>query len=415
MAAIFPFRAVRPAGDKVHLVPSRSHVSYTKKDLQEKLSGNPFTFLQILHPDHNHPERSKPGSLLRMERIKEKYRQFIEKGIFIQEKKAAFYIYTQLKNGISHTGIITCLSVDDYLNGVIKKHEDTLEPREQKLKEYISVVDIHAEPACLFYEPNQDIRNAIESECLKLPLYDFTTTDLCRHTLWAITEQNAIDELIKQFSSIPSLYIADGHHRSSASALYCLDKRNENPSYTGKESFNYFMGILFSEDQLRIYRYNRLVKPDVPVQAEDFLRHLNIYFTITPMTEGFMPEEHKYAGLCIDERWYMLEIKSEFIQHFKEYEITSMNIIDHYVFYPYLHITDLRNDKQVQFTSGNEGIERLMKKLRKTGSQLAFTFCRAEISRIKAYADAGAVMAPKSTWIEPKLRSGLTIFDLQNP
>lgn len=412
MASIFPFKAVRPVKDKAHLIPSRSNVSYTKKDLHEKLSGNPFTFLQILHPDFHLPDKSKPGSELRMQRVKEKFNTFVKQEILVREKTPSFYLYNQQKNGISHIGIIACASIDDFLNNNIKKHEDTLAPREVKLKEYLSKVAIHAEPVCLFYEQNNYIKELIEKYTLNVPEYDFTTTDWIRHTLWVISEPLAVQELQQAFTNISTLFIADGHHRCSASALYCTEQRKLNPDFKGTEPFNYFLSILFSEDQLRIYRYNRMVRVEEEIDEKSILERVSKFFIITEVPEGFMPEQHTFAGFFLVNKWYKLEIKQEYLATFNEPEIISSNIIDKYLFVPILGITDLRNDKRVQFISGNEGVEGLEKKMRKTESQMAFTFCRVEINRIKTYANLNKVMPPKSTWIEPKLRSGLTIFEL---
>lgn len=412
MASITPFKAVRPAKDKSHLVPSRSNISYTKKDLNEKLSGNPFTFLHILHPDFHLPDKSKPGSLLRMQRIKEKYNYFIQKEILLRDTTPSLYVYNQQKNGISHIGIIACTSVDEYLSKQIKKHEDTLEQREMKLKEYLSNVSLHAEPVCLFYEQNTEIQELIEQTTQAHPEYDFTTTDWIRHTLWIVSKEEEIQKFQAAFKQVETLFIADGHHRLAASTLYCKEQRDLNPNYTGLEPFNYFLSILFSEEQLRIYRYNRMVKLDDFFSVAELLEKIKQYFTITKIEEGFMPEQHTLAGLFIHNRWYKLEIKPEFLSNFKKHEIISTNIIDKYLFTPILGITDLRNDKRVQFISGNEGIENLIKKMKRTESQMAFTFCRVEIEKIKTYALQNEVMPPKSTWIEPKLRSGFTIYEL---
>jgi uncharacterized protein (DUF1015 family) len=266
---------------------------------------------------------------------------------------------------------------------------------------------------CLFYEQNEKIKALIEKNTQNVPEYDFTTTDWVRHTLWVISNTQDIIEFQLAFKNISTLYIADGHHRSSASALYCSEQRKQNPNYKGTEPFNYFLSILFSEEQLRIYRYNRMVKVDENIDTNEILGKVKQYFIITEVSAGFMPEQHTFAGFFLINKWYKLEIKPEYLANFKEPEIISSNIIDKYLFVPILGITDLRNDKRVQFISGNEGVEGLEKKMKKTESQMAFTFCRVEINRIKTYANINKVMPPKSTWIEPKLRSGFTIFELE--
>ncbi len=262
MANVLPFKAIRPTQDKVHLVASRSVDAYQHAELKDKLSGNPFTFLHVINPDFHDGEKTIPGSKERLTKIKHRFKSFLRENILRQDVKPAYYIYRQIKEGHEYLGIIACTSIDDYINGVIKIHEQTITHREEKLKEYLEVCEFNAEPV-LFCYPNNKILDALITSISDGPAtFDFTTTDRVRHSLWVVDDNKQVTTIMKEFSTIPSIYIADGHHRSASSSLLGKIRRHSKKNYTGNEAFNYYLGVFFAETQLKIYEYNRLVKEE---------------------------------------------------------------------------------------------------------------------------------------------------------
>jgi uncharacterized protein (DUF1015 family) len=255
MAIIIPFKGIRPAKDKVHLVASRPVDAYDTAQLNDKLLSNPFTFLHIISPDFSDGKKTKPGSVERLKKVKAKYLKFLKEDIFVNDTQPGYYIYQQIKESTIYTGIIGCSSIDDYFNGVIKIHEQTLTERENKLKHYLEICDFNAEPV-LFCYPDDSI---IDELCVKVmqsePANDFTTTDKVHHKLWVVNDPIWVKKIQERFSKIPAVYIADGHHRSASSALLGKSRREENPNYTGKEPFNFYLGVFFPETQLKIFDF----------------------------------------------------------------------------------------------------------------------------------------------------------------
>ena len=272
LANVRPFKAFRPTRDKVHLVASRSYITYRKKDLISKLDGNPFTFLHILNPEYKTKSRSKANSVERFEKVKHKFHDFIHQQILEEEEKECFYIYRQIKDGHPYLGIIACASVDDYYNNVIKKHEATITHREEIFKNYLKTVEINAEPVCFTYPNHEGIDQLTQSKILERPEYDFTTTNRVRHSFWIIQDEQSIEKLKGYFNEVESIYIADGHHRSASSALLGKESKENNPNHTGKENYNYFMGYFIPENGLQIFEFNRLVTSIGDLSTAEFLK-----------------------------------------------------------------------------------------------------------------------------------------------
>jgi uncharacterized protein (DUF1015 family) len=247
MATIVPFKGIRPTRDKVHLVASRSVDNYGRGDLNDKLRGNPYTFLHVIHPDFTDGKRTRPGSPERLRKVKAQYENFRKDGIFVRDEQPAYYIYRQEKQGHAYTGIIACTSIDDYFNGVIRIHEQTLTDREKKLKEYLEVCDFNAEPVLFCYPDHGGIETITTRTTSTRAEYDFTTTDRVRHTLWLVNDPAEVASLQQYFKSVPAVYIADGHHRSASSALLGKSRREKKPDYTGDEPWNYYLGVFLPE------------------------------------------------------------------------------------------------------------------------------------------------------------------------
>src|SRR6218665_278289 len=305
MATVLPFKALRPASDKVHLVASRSVDGYSPSDLKDKLAGNPYTFLHVINPDYDDGKRTRPGSKERLSKIKKKFKSFVKEKVFKRDEKPAYYVYRQIKNGHEYLGIIACTSIDDYLSGVIKIHEQTITQREEKLKDYLEVCEFNAEPVLFCYPNDGDIDDLLTTVANSRPDYDFTTTDRVQHTMWVVDDSKRVELISSHFASIPSIYIADGHHRSASSALLGNIKRKKMKNYSGKEAFNYYLGVFFSETQLKIYDYNRVVKDLNNLTVPELLKELEHKFEVREVGQPiFRPTAKHEISMYVNEKWY---------------------------------------------------------------------------------------------------------------
>ncbi len=413
MATIIPFKGFRPAKDKVHLVASRAVDGYNHIELHEKLVGNPYTFLHIINPDFSDRKKTKPGSLERLIKIKAKYLQFVKEEIFFQDTLPSYYIYQQKKEGNIYTGIIGCSSIDDYFNGVIKIHEETITEREEKLMHYLNVCEFNAEPV-LFSYPNDEVIDNITSQIIiTVPEYDFSTTDKVHHKLWAVSNKNVVEQIRNRFSEINSIYIADGHHRSASSALLGKSRRENEPNFTGKEPYNFYLGVFFPETQLKIFDFNRVVKDLNDLTTETFIQKLKDKFIISPKgTEVYKPTNKHNLSMYIDGNWYSLDIKKEIIHNEQPVGSLDASILTEHILSPVLNIHDLKTDKRIGFVSGIKGMNELKNQVDNWDFKVAFGLYPVEMEQLKHIADTNNSMPPKTTWVEPKMRSGLVIYNL---
>lgn len=415
MAKIIPFTGIRPTKDKVHLVASRAVDGYNTADLHSKLRENPFTFLHIINPDFEDGTKSRPGSAERLHKIKQKFIKFNNDGIFQKDLIPSYYIYTQIKNEISFTGIIGCCSIDDYYNGVIKIHEQTLTEREEKLMKYLEVCDFNAEPVLFCYPDHQSINAITERVTANQPDFNFTTTDKVQHKLWLVDNPVLTSLIQEHFDSIPSIYIADGHHRSASSALLGKTKRNQNPNYNGDEAFNYYLGVFFPESQLKIYDFNRLVKDLNGLSSIEFIDRLKQRFTVKESLEHLPKPKQKHEFVMyLNGRWYDMILKPEFINDSNPVDSLDPALLTKYILSPILNIHDLKTDKRISFINGTRGMHELKKQVDNGKSAVAFGLYPVSMNQLKQIADTNNIMPPKSTWVEPKMRSGLVIYSLSN-
>jgi uncharacterized protein (DUF1015 family) len=413
MATVKPFKGLRPAKDKVHLVASRSVDTYKTPELNAKLAENPYTFLHIIKPKFPSDQKVAVGSPEYLKRIKGNYSKFVEEGIFVNDDKFSFYIYRQEKDGNTYTGIIGCASIDDYFNGVIKIHEQTLSNKEEKLRDYLDVCDFNAEPVCLTYPADAVIDQTVDSITKGEPLYDFTTTDKVRHKLWKVDEDQKVKFISDRFRNIPAIYIADGHHRSASSALLGKKKREQNPGFTGEEPFNFFMAIFFPEHQLKIFDFNRVVKDLNGLRVPEFIGKLEEHFIVEEKDkELYRPQKLHNMSMYLEDKWYSLTVKEGFYASNDPVESLDVSILSKYVLGPILGIHDLRTDKRIGFVPGIKGMEELRNQVDHAKAKVAFGLYPVTMEQLKAISDTGNIMPPKSTWVEPKLRSGLVVFSL---
>ena len=405
MAQIIPFKAVLPARDKVSLVTSRSYDEYAAAELASQLDFNPFSFLHILNPAY--VNQQKIGLEKRFKLVAQKYRDFKQEEILIPAEKPALFLYEiQSKNNI-YNGIIAGTSIKDYQADVIKKHEDTLQYRVEIFKDYLHETRFNTEPVLITYPDNSGITAWIQQKKNAAPLYEFSTKKREKHTLWKIEDPTEIEWLQCKFDEIGDIYIADGHHRSaSAELLYEQDKSS------GNNNLNHFMSFLIAESNVKIYEYNRIIRDLNGYKKEGFLEQLSHHFWIkNKEQELWKPTKKFHFGMYLDGEFYSLELKDT--NDFNSVlESLDAQILYEKVLLPILGISDLRNDERIDYIPGNQSIVTIKEVIDEGEFEVGFMLFPTEISEIKALADNNLIMPPKSTYIEPKFRSGLVVYEI---
>ncbi len=413
MAIVKPFCAIRPTRDKVSLVASRSYLSYNAETLMEKLEHNPYTFLHIINPYFSEQGEEVKGKA-KYPLVKAKFHQFQKEGVFLQDETPHFYLYQQQKEAVVFTGIICASSVDDYLNGTIKIHEQTIACREEMFKDYLDSTGFNAEPALLTYPDNPTVEKIISQYLNERAEYEFTTTNRSVHTLWLIRQESDIQTLQKAFSEIDALYIADGHHRLASSALLCQQKRQENPHYKVDESYNYCMSYLIAESQLRILDFNRLVTDLNGLDKDHLLTAIRQCYSLAKAPDNFSPQRTDEIGMYLEGQWYSLTAQEGSFNRSHCVEKLDPAILSKNILSPILGIHDLRTDQRIAFMDGTLGRAALEKAVDSGEYALAFALKPIDVAQLKEVADAKESMPPKSTYIEPKLRSGLLIYSIDS-
>jgi uncharacterized protein (DUF1015 family) len=415
MAIVRPFKGIRPTRDKAHLVASRAVNLYKARILNAKLEENPYTFMHVILPEFGKKASTKPNTTERFKLVRKSFEDFKKRGILQQDEKPCFYIYRQLKDNFSYTGIIAGASVDDYLNGVIKIHEQTLTKREEMFKNYLDVCGFNAEPVLLAYVDNSTVDQVIAKYTKNRAEYEFATTDHVTHLLWIVEDSKDIRAIEKAFEKIPAVYIADGHHRSASSALLAKEKRKQKKKYTGSESFNSCMAFFISESQLNIYDFNRVVKDLNGMTSVSFLKKLAEKFDITEKgSKPVKPSKLHQFSMYLDKKWYLLNAKKGSFNPKDPVGNLDAQILTENILSPILGIHDLKTDSRIEFVGGLRGMEGLQSKVDDEKRKVAFGLYPVKVDQLKLIADTHNIMPPKTTWIEPKLRSGLVIQSLED-
>lgn len=410
MTKILPFKAVRPAREYAGLVASRSYEDYSDEELRAQLEFNPYSFLHIINPGYKF--QHEIGGEKRFGMVKNRYLEFKEENTFIQDKEPCYYIYKIKTRENECCGIIAAASVEDYENNVIRRHEDTIAHREELFKDYLKVVGFNTEPVLLTYPDNTLINELLAERMKSRPEYEFATSNKEIHSLWLIDDLQNIEKIQAQFEAMEKLYIADGHHRSASSWLLAKESRENNPKHTGKEAYNFFMSYLISESNLRIYEFSRLIKDLNGHSKEEFLILLDEWFRIENRgNEVYKPSKKHHFNMYLDGEFYSLYLRKT------NYKFTdSLSQLDSYILYekilkPVLGIQDLRYDKRIAYIHGRNDLILLKSRVDSGEFEVGFGMLPACIEEIKQIADENLTMPPKSTYIEPKLRSGLTIYE----
>jgi len=391
-------------------VASRSYINYTKPHLKGKLESNPFSFLHIINPDFYLPKKVS-NHHIKYKMVKEKFLDFLQKGYFYKKEEAAFYLYKQTKKGKEYSGIIAGASVNDYLSGKIKIHEHTLTKREKMFETYLEQTGFNAEPVLMTHPESGKLKSVKEKVTSIRPEFDFTTTDYVQHQFWIIDKPGLVKVITEEFTKFNALYIADGHHRSASSSLLAKDSRKLDDDSLG---INYFMTLFIDESELNILPFNRLLSSIKPFTEDEFLEKVKEQFYLVEAigTEFNGPSKHHEIGMFLGNSWYLLKSKISDEDEKHPTKRLDTQILSDKVFKTILGIIDIKKDKRVRFVSGTEGIKPIEKQVNKGTAKVGFALHGLNINDVKKVADANMVMPPKSTWIEPKLRSGMVIYEL---
>lgn len=409
-AKLKPFRAIRPTRDKVHLVASRPYYTYNKNVLEAKLESNPYSFIHIINPEFNKEDKTEPNSNERFQNVRNKYDEFKQKDIFIQDEKECFYIYRQSGEKQDYIGIIAGASVEDYEQGKIKIHEQTLTEREEMFKRYLDICGFNAEPVLLTYKDVDSINQFIKTFTKQRPEYEFTTTDILTHEVWVVSDEKDVAFLKTEFEKVPHVYIADGHHRSTSSYLLAKERKENNSKHTGEEAYNFFLSFYITETSLDIFDFNRLITDTNELSEEQILEKVSRQFTIEKTTLDFKPTQLHEFSLHTKNTCYKLNYKID-VSTKSAVEKLDAHILSTQILEPLFAIKDLKTDKRAYFMEGIRGVKKLRYEIEKGKAKLAFGLYPVSVNQLKDIADTNSIMPPKTTWIEPKMRSGLIVYE----
>lgn len=411
MAEIRPFSAYRPAPGLEAKIAALPYDVYNREEACQVVAANPESFLAIDRAETGFERSVDTYAPEVYERAAELLRERIAEGKFIQEEKPCYYVYEQIMDGRSQTGIVACASIDDYRSNVIRKHENTRADKEQDRIRHVDVCNMQTGPIFLAYRASSVLREITAETRAEQPLYDFISEDGIGHRVWIISDDGKIAAIRSEFAGIPAIYIADGHHRCASAVKVGLKRREENPDYTGEEEFNYFLSVLFPDEELRILDYNRVVGDLNGYDAEGFLARIGQDFQVEKKGPApFRPDRKGQFGMYLEDQWYCLTAKDNILSE-DAVEGLDVSLLQNHLLGPVLGIQDPKTDKRIDFVGGIRGLEELERRVH-TDMKIAFSMYPTSIGELFAVADAGRLMPPKSTWFEPKLRSGLFLHTL---
>jgi uncharacterized protein (DUF1015 family) len=411
MAIVKPFKAVRATRDKVAMVSSKPYEIYTPEMRNAKLAFNPFSFLHVINPGFKYQKQDIRGEL-RFKLVHNRYLEFKEDKIFTQDKIPAFYIYQKITATKSFCGIIAATSVADYHNKVIKKHEGTLKKRELLFENYLKNTGFNAEPVLLTYPNNEEIDSIIKKYKEQRPEYEFSTTDKDTHVLWVVNDAVDIEKITTAFKEISTLYIADGHHRSTSSCLLAERLAKENPKHTGAEDYNFFMSYLLPESELSIFEFNRFITDLNGLSPNEFLIELDTFFRIENRNqELYKPKEKHHFSMYLNGSFYALYLRKSLYNFTDALSKLDAQVLYKTVLKPILGIDDIRNDSKIVYSQNKTDSLELKSKVDSGDFKVSFGMLPTTIKELKEIVDGDLLMPPKTTYIEPKLRSALTIYE----
>jgi len=409
MARVIPFRAVRPQKKYAGEVASFPYDVLDREEGREIIRDNPRNFLRVEKSEIDVPDEIRDDDPRVFARARENLRNFIGDGVLFQEEKPCLYVYRQKAAGREQYGLVGCVSVAEYEAGLIKKHELTRVDKENERVNHIETAGAQTGLVFLLYRSREAIDRIIAAIMKAPPEYDFTTPDGVTHTAWVVCDDGTIDELKREFSKVECLYIADGHHRAASAATVARARRGRNPAHNGTEEYNNFVATLFSHEQLKILDYNRVVKDLQGMTGQEFLDRIGEKFTVTPGFTKRSPSSPHQFGMYLQGTWYRLEAKQAIYEKADLIGKLDVSILQDHLLGSVLGIKDPRTDDRIKFVGGIRGMDELERMVDQLGYAVAFSLCPPGISELIRIADAGMIMPPKSTWFEPKLRSGLFV------
>lgn len=410
MAVIRPFLCVRPTKDKAHLVAALPYDVYSREEAVEQVKDAPYSFLNIDRPETQFSMDTDMYSEPVYAKAKELLDNWTLEGIFQKEEKSCYYLYELTMDGRSQTGIVTCASIDDYENNIIKKHENTRAEKEKDRIRHVDVCNAQTGPIFLACRKNDNLKAKITEWKKETPIYDFTSEDGISHRVFRIAKDEEITFLTDHFKEVNELYIADGHHRTASAVKVGKMRREQNPNYTGDEEFNYFLSVIFPEDELKIMDYNRVVADLNGHSVDQFLDKVGQVFQVEKKDTPVKPSKKGKIGMYLDGQWYELTYPEEKMEE-DVVKRLDVSILQDKLLEPVLDIDDPKTNDRIQFVGGIRGLAEL-ERLVGQGAAVAFSMYPTAMQELFEVADANRLMPPKSTWFEPKLRSGLFIHEL---
>lgn len=412
MAEIRPFVCVRPAEELASRVAALPYDVYNRQEAKEEVQREPLSFLKIDRAETNFDDRVDTYAPEVYQKAKELLQKDKQEGVYITDEDRSYYIYQLVMDGRPQTGLVACSSVDDYMNHVIKKHENTREDKEIDRITHVDTCSAQTGPIFLAYRSDKGIHDIVASYVEnETPIYDFTAVDGIAHRVWKIAKKEDVDAIYKAFQNIQQIYIADGHHRAASAVKVGLKRRQENPGYTGEEEFNYFLSVLFPHDELRILDYNRTVKDLNGRSLTQFLEEISKNFIVEKAEGQVRPEKKGTFGMYTEGQWYHLTAKPELFEGKDAVGSLDVSVLQDYLLGPVLGIGDPRTDQRIDFIGGIRGLSELEKRA-DSDMKISFSMYPTSITELFDVADQELLMPPKSTWFEPKLRSGLFIHEI---
>lgn len=412
MAKVRPFVCIRPKAELANRIAALPYDVYNRKEAKQEVDREPLSFLRVDRAETAFPDEVDTYDSRVYAKAKELLEEMIAEGILISDDTECYYVYELIMQGRSQTGLVACASIDDYLNNTIKKHENTREEKEIDRIKHVDICNAHTGPIFLAYRSVEAISIVVAAAKEEAALYSFTSPDGVTHNVWRISDRESTQTIRKAFEELDSIYIADGHHRAASAVKVGLKRRAEKPDYTGEEEFNYFLSVLFPHDQLMIMPYNRTVRDLKGMGTEEFLEKLTENFDVTCIgKDAYSPKEKATFGMYLENKWYMLKAKDRIRDNKDPVAALDVSILQDYLLHPILGIEDPRTDRRIDFIGGIRGLEELERRVAEDMT-VAFSMYPTSIVELFEVSDAGKLMPPKSTWFEPKLRSGLFIHRL---
>jgi len=411
MAILKPFKGLRPPQEIARQLASRPYDVLNSKEARIEANGNSYSLLHIIKPEIDLPESIDEHDEMVYNKAKENLTAFVEKGWLKQDNEERLYIYAQTMNGKTQYGLVGCAGVEDYMNGIIKKHELTRKDKEEDRMKHVRVTNANMEPVFFTYPAVAEIDAIVASYVQSnKPEYDFTADDGFGHHFWSVSDKATIEKLVSLFKKVPYTYVADGHHRTAAAALVGNERKQNNPGHNGSEEYNFFLAVHFPSNQLTIIDYNRVVKDLNGLSTADFMQQLEDYFDIELKgTSPYRPDRLHNFSMYLDGRWYSLTAKNGTYNDTDPIGVLDVTVLSGLVLDKILGITDLRTSKRIDFVGGIRGLGELQKRVDSGEMAVAFALFPVSLQQLIDIADSGNIMPPKTTWFEPKLRSGLVV------